>query len=1339
MEFTGERYVPSEEGQIKYEHIHRYALCLPFVANKAVLDLASGEGYGASLLADVATSVTGVDISQETVEHARHQYYRQNLRFLVGSCDKVPLPDASVDVVTSFETIEHHDKHEEMLQEIKRVLKPDGILIISSPNRLTYSDEPDYSNPFHIRELYYDELTSLLGRYFKHQRLYGQRLATGSFVYPLKKSRKQEIATYTGGTNHLAQEAPSLQSPIYFIAVCSDEAQVEQYTPESIYIDEYDDLSKRTDVERVHLSILLQDHLRQIEELKLYQDELQTTISTINQQLERSSHEKQELSAAVASLPSVEAHNFKLSEELANKAKEIDNAREHIEHLEERLRGQVKDLARQEGELIRQSAELSRQHDELTQKNAELRGKSEELARQHDELTRKNAELLRKSEELETQNNKLLKVQAQLEVAEATVSRQTKALSDKSKELTQILDQLGQSETKVNIVTSELSASLSRVAETEAQLLANQAEFRKLTDQLTEGRLRLHTKKEILDWMSTSRSWKLTAPLRKLSLLRQQRGGHWSRESSQAIFHGLVDFPTEDSTVSTYLEVFGWAYSTEAPIVRVEAFIDNVRLGELSYGEERLDVVNALPSQAPLQCGFAKRFFLDEFLVGRKLLLVRVTDARGNFKDYTRNLTVQEPAEQPPAPISLAVVNPTGETAHISPLADTLSDSKQSFALLAQVTLDSFLASGTTIKIPQIDSPKISIVLVLFNRAELTLQCLHSILGGGIESFEVVIVNNASTDGTKHLLRRIKGARIIENETNVHYLRACNQAGKELRGEYILLLNNDAQLVPGSVSSALRTLECSSDIGAVGGKIVLPDGTLQEAGSIIWRDGSCLGYGRGDSPLAPPYMFMRDVDYCSGAFLLTKRKLFLEQGGFDEDYAPAYYEETDYCVRLWKQNKRVVYDPNAIVFHYEFASSVSSHSAINLQAEHQSVFAMKHKDWLQLQCRPGPESILPARTHTREGQRRILFLDDRVPHLALGSGFPRSNRILFEMVKMRHSVTFYPTNFPIEDWADVYQDIPREVEVMLNHGWDRLEEFFEQRANYYDLIFVSRPHNMARLKSLLVTNPDLCRDSKIIYDAEALFSYREIEQLRIEGKELSAGEQQNLIDKEVLLAENCECVVSVSGRESHEFSKRGLRRVRTLGHALDISPTENSFDQRRDILFVGAVHSLTSPNADSMYWFSEKILPLVQEKLGSDVRLVIAGSAIPSFSERFLNGNVKVVGRVDHLFTYYNSARLFVAPTRFSAGIPLKVIEAAAHGLPVVATTLTGTQLGWRGDQELLLADDPKAFAAACIKLYQDGALWKRLRQNALKRVKQDYSQAAFSEQLKEIIGSIYL
>ncbi len=266
MEFTGERYIPSIAGHLKYEHLHRYALSLDFVAGKSVLDLASGEGYGSALLAGVAQSVVGVDLDRKTVEIASYKYSdNQKLKFLIGSCDSVPLPKQSVEVVISFETIEHHDRHEEMMLEIKRVLKADGLLIISSPNRLTYSDEPNYSNPFHVKELYYEELCDLLYRHFKYVRIYGQRLATGSFVFPIEESSHPLIKAYTGASKNINQQICSLNSPIYFIALCSDEKAKIQKPINSIYIDNLDDLFKANEKKIEQMRATLKESQNQLE------------------------------------------------------------------------------------------------------------------------------------------------------------------------------------------------------------------------------------------------------------------------------------------------------------------------------------------------------------------------------------------------------------------------------------------------------------------------------------------------------------------------------------------------------------------------------------------------------------------------------------------------------------------------------------------------------------------------------------------------------------------------------------------------------------------------------------------------------------------------------------------------------------------------------------------------------------------------------------------------------------------------------------------------------------------------------------------------------------------
>jgi SAM-dependent methyltransferase len=241
--FTGERFVPSCSGEIAYEHWHRYAFARRFAAGKRVLDAACGEGYGTALLGAVAASVVGIDIDIATIDHARATYGEGNrVRFIAASCSGLPLPSASFDVVVSFETIEHLQAAEQpdMLSEFARVLAPDGVLVISSPNRSLYSDARDYVNPFHRQELYRDDLARLLGARFPAQRWYHQRLAFWSGIWAERDEEQAARAadganpgTETGSPAALAETwvgdseriAPySVPEGMYFVVVAARNA-----------------------------------------------------------------------------------------------------------------------------------------------------------------------------------------------------------------------------------------------------------------------------------------------------------------------------------------------------------------------------------------------------------------------------------------------------------------------------------------------------------------------------------------------------------------------------------------------------------------------------------------------------------------------------------------------------------------------------------------------------------------------------------------------------------------------------------------------------------------------------------------------------------------------------------------------------------------------------------------------------------------------------------------------------------------------------------------------------------------------------------------------------------
>jgi ubiquinone/menaquinone biosynthesis C-methylase UbiE len=218
LRWTGERLVTGISHSFATEHLHRYAIALGHAADKLVLDIACGEGYGSNLLAQKAKRVIGVDLSSEAIAHASRKYRADNLQFKQGSAAEIPLPDQSVDLVVSFETIEHHARHEEMLSEIKRVLISDGLLIISSPDKEVYSDKPNYQNPFHIKELYNNEFRALIRSHFRNQLFLNQKQVFGSLV------ASEDPAAFVEHSGHFDAVVCSstLIDPVFRVCVASD-------------------------------------------------------------------------------------------------------------------------------------------------------------------------------------------------------------------------------------------------------------------------------------------------------------------------------------------------------------------------------------------------------------------------------------------------------------------------------------------------------------------------------------------------------------------------------------------------------------------------------------------------------------------------------------------------------------------------------------------------------------------------------------------------------------------------------------------------------------------------------------------------------------------------------------------------------------------------------------------------------------------------------------------------------------------------------------------------------------------------------------------------------------
>lgn len=647
--------------------------------------------------------------------------------------------------------------------------------------------------------------------------------------------------------------------------------------------------------------------------------------------------------------------------------------------------------------------------------------------------------------------------------------------------------------------------------------------------------------------------------------------------------------------------------------------------------------------------------------------------------------------------------------------------------------LKAFLAnSRACVCLPKTGQPAVSIVIALYNKAAYTLACLESLMAHADVPCELILIDNGSTDETPELLSRVANATVIRNASNLGFLRACNQGAKAAQGKWLLFLNNDTQILPALLSSMLATAKSVPGCGAVGGRLILPDVTLQEAGGIIWRDASCSGYGRGDDPFKPEYSFVREVHYCSGACLLLKKELFERVGMFDECFLPAYYEETDLCMRIREMGFKIIYQPEAIVIHYEFGSAASMKDVVDLQETNKQKFFHKWQNRMDDLCPYSESGLLTCREYTHHKKKRILVIDDRIPEPSLGSGYPRTYNIVDHLGDLGYAVSFFPLQFP-ERLEPVTRRLQQKgIEVIYGPKDVKLdfEAFFLQRRNYYDAVWISRPHNMMELvDGIRSIAPDLT----MIYDAEALFAMREILKLELEGTGVSEEEKRRMIEEETASMRQADLVVTVSHQEAAIIVNYYQGNICVLGHCHYMKPTPLPFEERKDILFVGAFLGSPCPNEDAILYFVRDIYPRVFEATGAN--LLIVGTNYLESVRNLESDSIRVTGRVDNLYDYYNESRVFIFPHRYAAGIPLKLLECFSHGLPAVVTPLIAGQLG-SDEHAVSIGETADEFAGRVIHVYSCRDAWQNFRNQSLQYAQRYCSPTAFRNTLDEMIRS---
>jgi GT2 family glycosyltransferase/SAM-dependent methyltransferase/glycosyltransferase involved in cell wall biosynthesis len=607
--------------------------------------------------------------------------------------------------------------------------------------------------------------------------------------------------------------------------------------------------------------------------------------------------------------------------------------------------------------------------------------------------------------------------------------------------------------------------------------------------------------------------------------------------------------------------------------------------------------------------------------------------------------------------------------------------------------------------LPVSGEPDVSIVIPVHNQAGLTERCLKAIAHSseGMR-YEVIVVDDAADSDTKTLLAGVTGVNVLSNAENVGFLQSTNRGAAAARGRHIVLLNNDTEPQPGWLRALVDRAESAEDIGVVGAKLVYPDGRLQEAGGIVWREGEAWNFGNGEDPGQPEYNYVREVDYCSAAAMLVRAELWQAVGGFDKRYAPGYYEDADLCFAAREQGWRVMYEPKALVMHVE-GGAMGTDEAVGgkrYQVINRPKFVDKWREALKDQAAD------PAWEHAHAASDRcpgpvVLVVDHRVPAPDRDAGSQRMWRILEAFKELGCRVTLLPDDGnPNEPYTSKLQAMG--VEVLA--GPIVVPERIAGLGSRLSLALVSRPYVAPRYLHLI---REFAPRARIAYDTVDLHFLRE-ERRSQHDKAANPKVAEVYRELELALGRAADVMVAVSADERAQLLALAPElRVEVVPMANDIAADVPGPDHRAGLLFVGGFEHL--PNIDAAVYMAGEVMPRVWRS-EPGVTLTIVGSHAPAEVTSLESDRIEVPGWVEDLQPLLRESLVMVAPLRFGAGMKGKVTQSLGAGLPVVTTTIGAEGLDVSDGEEMLIADDPEAFAERIVSLHRDPARWRRLSEN---------------------------
>lgn len=618
---------------------------------------------------------------------------------------------------------------------------------------------------------------------------------------------------------------------------------------------------------------------------------------------------------------------------------------------------------------------------------------------------------------------------------------------------------------------------------------------------------------------------------------------------------------------------------------------------------------------------------------------------------------------------------------------------------------------------PPVKNPDVSVIIPAHNKIEVTYLALCSLLlAHNHTSFEVIVVDDASSDATATLETLVSGITVIHNKNPQRFVRACNTGADKARGKYIALLNNDVEVTAGWLDELIAAFGRFDKVGLVGSKLLYPDGDLQDAGGIVWGSGNPWNYGNRQNPNDPRFCYARQADYLSGAALMIPAKLWRKLGGLSTAMEPMYFEDTDLAFKVREAGFSTWFIPSSIVYHFE--GMTSGTDVTSGFKKYQEINRPKFKRrWAGAFSGHGHEGQNPDLEKDRGIVGRVLFIDYAPPRADKDAGSYAALQEMRLVQSLGFKVTFVSTN--MAHLGRYTEDLQKSgVEVIYAPFYMNVTEYLTKHATDFDAFYITRYYvAQAVLQQIRTQAPD----AKILFNNADLHFLRELRAAKSEGNAARLDQARKTRSEELDVIRAADVVLSYTDVEHSviQACTDGDATVVKCPWVVNVPDRIPPAKARTGLSFLGSFRH--HPNTEGIIWFVRNVMPRVAAS-GLDTPLTIYGSGMGDDIRALKSDLVHPHGFIENAADAFDRHRVFVAPLLSGAGIKGKVLSALARGVPCIVSPIAAEGIGLRAGHDCMIVEHSKDWVDAIALLMQDHDLWLEISQNARSYMRSAYS-----------------